>query len=250
MKPSARAASFSGLALVVACLVFAPSAEAADKTPVGSLPRAPAMKDVTDAPEKLGVPGIKLEDHIQYGSLIVDPARGDCLVSTDWGMALDTMGSFSDAKHERWHFVEKDGELSIEIQHIGMAVRNVFVMSRATVKPVRVATEGDLVVWGFRTPGGDVVLLAKGADRGRLSDTQGGGEGVMFRSASSACTYGATVLNAKAIKSGGIAQLAAVRPEKGPHEANSSFTFFVDASIVKTSRDPEPVLAVRIRRVG
>jgi hypothetical protein len=206
------------------------------------------MKDVTDAPEKLGVPGIKLEDHATYGSLIVDPTRGDCLVSTDWGLHLDTMEGFSEPKHERWHFSEKDGALALEIQHIGMAVRDVFVMSRATVKPTRVAAQDDLVVWGFRTPGGDVILLAKGADRGRLSSTRRGDEdGVMFKSASSECSYGATVLHADAVKSGGIAQLIAVRPPTKDHAAES---FFIDASVTFTSRDPEPVLAVRIRRSG
>jgi hypothetical protein len=242
MKP---VRSYSALAFVIAFLGAAPPAEAADKMMVGSLARAPAMKDVTTAPEKLGVPGIKLEDHRTYGSLVVDATRGDCLVSTEWGMRLDVMGYFSDAKHERWHFSEKGGELAIEIQHVGMAVRDVFVMSRATVRPTRVAAQDDLVVWGFRTPAGDVILLAKGADRGRLSTTQGDGEGTVFRSASSACTYGATVLDANAVKSGGIAQLVAARPATKDRAAQS---FVIDASIVKTSRDPEPVLAVRIRR--
>jgi hypothetical protein len=231
---------------VVALLVLAPSAYAGERTPVTSLARAPAMKDATAVPEKLGVAGIKLEDHGSYGSLNVDPTRGDCLVSQEWGMHLGTAGSFSDTKHERWHFSEKEGELSVEIQHIGMVVRDVFVMSSATVKPTRIAASGDLVVWSFRTPEGDIVLLAKGAARGRLSTKPRSEDGAFLDTSSSECTYGATKIRADGVKNGGVAQLVGTR--SATEDPTARATFFVDASVMKTSRDPEPVLSVRVRQ--
>ncbi len=64
--------------------------------------------------------------------------------------------------------------------------------------------------------------------------------------ASSNCSFGATRMNAASIAAGAVAHLSGERtPDpKGPREV-----FAVDISASKLSRDPEPMLSVRVRKL-
>ena len=103
-------------------------------------------------------------------------------------------------------------------------------------------------MWGFRDAStGDVVLLTPSATGGReVHPTKPDEEG-SFGSVSSDCTFGAVRLPVSAAKVGTLVRLHGSLPAIGEGKAEVTPRFVVDGSLAKLSRDPEPVLSVRVR---
>lgn len=64
---------------------------------------------------------------------------------------------------------------------------------------------------------------------------------------SSRCPFAVARLDTRAPEAGAVAQIVGRLPARGQGKDRVSPRFLIDASVVKTSRDPEPVLSVRVR---
>jgi hypothetical protein len=219
------------------------------------LPVLPAVRERTEPPEKLGVPGLSLEERTGYRGktyyeLKVEKGRGYCLASHEFGVRLSTEAS-PESGNELWRFVEADGTATLERTRFAWALetKTLWIQSRTSVALRQVASVGTATVWAYRESTGDVMLVARGADRGRQSTQPPNAEGGdVFTTVSSDCTFGATLLSTKLAQRGTSAQLAGSTSTSERGVANRG-AFVIDASVSKLSRDPEPVLAVRIRSV-
>ena len=249
------------MTLLASCLLMPSSAHAADKKPLSSLPLMPEKKDA-DAPLDLAkappIPGIAVKDVKNYGSIgthvEVNAAttKGYCFVDREYGLRLSSASMSSPFNDELWRFTETDGKAQLERTRIQVvpSEKAAWLRSRTTVELAPVTSAHGVTVWGFRE-GGDIVLVAKGADGGRESphpkkdETADGIDMVSF--VSSDCGWGATRLNTQLSKAGTLAQLRGNLPPIGEGKQKVTPHFVINGSISKVSRDPEPILAVNVQ---
>jgi len=247
-------ASFVGL---TALLVSSPGS-AGEKSPISSLPTLPAPRDRTEPPKDYGVPGLTVKEHQRtsrsYLELIAATSRGYCIVeAASPALQLESSTTMFDGQMELWRFVEAEGRATLERTRFAMAndPNGVWVQSKTSTELRAVVRSDGVTVWAFRdaSRGGDVVLLARGAARGReihmkRAEDDGGPDFI-----TSECTFGAARLPSSAAKTGTLAQLQGTLPPDGEDKSKVTPRFVVDGSLAKLSRDPEPVLSVRIRRI-
>jgi hypothetical protein len=158
--------------------------------------------------------------------------------------------SSSGTENELWRLTEADGKATLERTRFEVAsyLKSAWVKSRTSIELREVAKASGVTVWGYREPSGDVVLLARGGEGGRESARPKKvpeDQGIEF--VSSDCSFGATRINAAAIRSGGAAQLRGSLPAVGEGKQKVIPRFVIDGSLAKLARDPEPVLSVRVR---
>jgi hypothetical protein len=237
--------------LALALALLAPGAAAAgERAPVAALPAAPADKPVAAGE---GVTGLKVIDHDhRWTEVTAATTKGYCLASRAAGFHLAASTSVSpESDDELWRFVESDGHATLERTRLELpsATTPLRATRRATVELARVAAKDGLTVWGFREPGGDVVLLVGGESAfGREGDGIPRKEDVpTVPSVWSSCRFGATRLSPKQAKAGTVAVLRGTVLPTGPDRPKSPPTFFVHASLLTLPRDPEPVLSVVVR---
>ncbi len=243
------------LASLVAAAALSASAPAAagEKAPISALPALPAPRDRTDPPKDYGVTGLAVKEHTSaarsYLELTAATSRGYCIVDTEFGLRLESSTTALDNRVELWRLVEKDGRATFERTRFEVStyLNNAWEKSKTTIELREVARSNGVAVWGFREPSGDVVLLARGASGGREVRPKKQEENGGFDFVSSDCTFGAVRIAASAAKAGSLAQLRGSLPPVGEGKAKVTPQFVVDGSLAKLSRDPEPVLAVRVR---
>ena len=242
------------LGSLLALTLFAVSSPgaAADKAPLSTLPTLPAPRDRTEPPADRGVAGLTVKVHESnarsYLELVATTSRGYCIAETEMALRLGASTYSVESTLDLWRLVEADGKATFERTRFGVdsPARDAWMKSKTTIELREVARSNGVTVWGFREASGDVVLLSRGATRGRETRTRKADDDG-FDFVSSDCTYGAVRLSASAAKKGAFAQLHGALPPVGEGKAKVVPRFVVDGSLAKLSRDPEPVLAVRVR---
>ncbi len=250
-RPRTRPRLVALLATASMASLAAP-ADAGDRLPVSALPTAPPFVEVKD-PATVGAPaGVSVKEEgtdYKYHVLEAATRAGYCVVSRTQSLRMQatTDWDFEDAD-EVWRFTEDSGP-SVERTRFARVTedRTLRVRSRQTIRPVEVARANGLTVWGFRESNGDVVLLARGAQSGREGEGPWKEPTELISFAHSDCTFGATRIAGQRAKTGAVAQLRGELPPVGEGESRVVPRFIVDATLAKLSRDPEPILSVRIR---
>ena len=249
--PRALAAILAGAAL------FASSPGiAGEKALVSTLPTLPAPRDRTDPPKDYGVTGLTVREHESaarsYLELAAATSRGYCIVDGEVGFRLESSTTALDSKMELWRFVEADGKATLERTRFEVSsyLKSAWTKSKTSVELREVARSNDVSVWGFRdAASGEIVLLARGANGGREVRPKKADEAGSFDFVSSECAFGAARLPPSAAKVGALVQLRGTLPPVGEGKAKITPQFVVDGSLAKLTRDPEPVLSVRVRMI-
>lgn len=239
------------LALVLGGLLVAGSASAGERTPLGAVPRFPPAKDAEEPGKTMGVPGLTLKTRtpkgaLSYYELSVPSAKGYCLVRRESMFELAATSTV--AFDELWHVTEKDdGSATLERIRFQIAsyLDRAWIKSRSTLELKALGHDLGLTAWGLRDDDGDLVVLVRGADFGVESSSSEPG----IPTSSSSCAFGAVRVRAADLKkSGASVQLTGRLPAEGEGPAKIEPRLIVDVSVVKVSRDPEPVVSVRFRR--
>jgi hypothetical protein len=119
--------------------------------------------------------------------------------------------------------------------------------TRSQVELHEIARSVDgVVVWAFRE-GGDIIVLARNVDRGQESRKEADDEGMFPFVSADGCPYAGARLDARKPELGAFVQLAGELPAQGTGKDKVTPRFFIDASLSRVARDPEPRLAVRVR---
>lgn len=244
-----------GSLLAVASLAVSSPAAAADKAPLSALPTLAAPRDRTDPPKDYGVTGLAVKEHDSaarsYLELVAATSRGYCIADTESGLRLEASTTYLEGRIELWRLAESDGKATFERTRFEVAsyLKNTWMKSKTTIELREITRANGVAVWGFREANGDVVLLARGATGGREVRPNKPDEEAGFDFVSSGCSFGAVRLSTSASKAGALAQLQGALPPVGEGKSKVVPRFVVDGSLAKLSRDPEPVLAVRVRMV-
>lgn len=243
------------LAAAATTLLGAVPANAGDRSPLSALPTLPAPRDRADPPKDRGVPGLVVKEHTsaarRYLELKAITSQGYCLAEHEYGLSLQSSTTATDRPGEVWRLVEKDGGATFERTRYVVAddLGSAWVKSRSTIALREVTKANGVTVWGYRDANGDVVLLARGVRSGREIRPPKDGEPAGVAFVPSDCAFGAARLSVGAAKSGVPAQLQGALPPEGEGKAKIVPRFVVDGTLAKVTRDPEPVLSVRVRRI-
>lgn len=243
------------LLFTLAALVDAHAARAANTTLLSSLGTLPATKEGSEPENEKagGVPGIAVKEARTTPHPLLEltaaTTQGYCLADRETPTQLQSswMTSTRTDTAELWRLVEKDGTATLERTRLGVepAVKKVWPTSRTSVALRAVARADGVAVWAYRDRTGNVVLLARNAKSGR--EVRPNTEGTGF--VSSECGWGSVRLAVASAKAGVVAQLGGTLPPVGEGKDKTTPRFAVNASLAKVARDPEPVLAVRVRRL-
>jgi hypothetical protein len=246
-----------GAALIALTALVPSEAHAGTTSPLSSLrslPR-PAPLELPAAPA--AVPGLTVKSkdgHAQtrWLDLTASTGRGYCLASQDGGSrwmgayGTSSRGSAEDLDLDR--LVEKDGKVTLERTrvHFDPPSASVTAMGRSSVELQEVArTSAGIVVWAYRE-GKNVIVLARNVEGGTDSRRRDQDEPPPFLSVDG-CPFAGARLDGRKPEAGSVAQLAGNLPAKGTGKEKVTPRFIIDASLSHVARDPEPVLAVRVR---
>ena len=256
MFPRSVARAFASVVGLAALLASSPGS-AGDKLAISTLPTLPAPRDRTEPPKDYGVPGITVKER-QWASrshleLTAATSRGYCIVdASDSALQLASSTTMFEGQMELWKLVEADGKATLERTRFTIAsnLNDLWVQSKTSTDLRAVARSDGVTVWAFRDASrGDVVLLARGATGGREAHAKSAEDEGLPDFVSSGCTFGAARLPSSAAKAGALAHLNGTLPPVGEGKSKVTPRFVVDGSLAKLSRDPEPVLSVRVRRI-
>jgi len=236
-----------------------PSATAASSAPLSALGALPALTPVKAAvPQAVAVPGVTLKTTesrrgTKWHQLTAVTARGYCFSAADpahrWMSEYGTSSSATSTEElDLSRLVEKDGAATLERTRlvIDPAAGTVTARGRSTVALHEIGrSAAGVVVWAFKD-GKSVVILARNADHGTESKVKIDDETFPFVT-SDGCPYAAARIDARDPAAGSFAQLSGNLPPKGAGKEKVVPRFIVDVSLSRVARDPEPMLAVRVR---
>jgi hypothetical protein len=231
------------------------SASETERTALSTLPTLPTAKDRTEPPEHRGVPGLTLKEQTigtrSWLELHAATSQGYCLANRDSSFSLGDSSVWSENdKSELWRLTEKEGAGTLERTRFTVvgSLKDAWVASKTSVPLRKVTSDKGVTVWGLRDESGDVVLLARGVKSGRERMPSDEENTLAFVS-SFECSFGAARIGTKLAKVGAIAQLRGFLPPVGQGKEKVIPQFLVDGSFARLTRDPEPMLAVRVRLV-
>lgn len=252
-----RAQSVLALPFLAAAVLVAPAASAGTKSPLSALSAMPGPVAIKAPELPTAIPGLVVKTKDGYGAtkwhdLTAATGRGYCLASGEGGYrwmgtyGTSSRGSGEDLDLDR--LVEKDGKVALERTRVHFEPTDATITatgrSRVELQEIARTTTG-VVVWAFRE-GRDVVVLARNVERGQESRTRTDDGMFPFVSADG-CPYAGARLDGRKPDQGAIAQLSGALPAKGTGKDKVIPQFVVDASLSRVARDPEPMLAVRVR---
>lgn len=235
------------------------SPTAGASSPLSAITALPALSPVKAAvPQAVAVPGVTLKTTesrrgAKWHALTATTARGYCFSSTEAGYRwMSDYGTSSTATSSEEldlsRVVEKDGTATLERTRlvIDPGLGTVTAKGRSTVALRELArSEAGVVVWAFRE-GKNVIVLARKVERGVESAAKVDDGTFPFVSADG-CPYAGARLDARDPAAGSFVQLSGALPAKGTGKDKVIPRFMVDVSLSRVARDPEPMLAVRVR---
>jgi hypothetical protein len=208
------------------------------------------------------IPGLKLttrdvdDNKARYHELTAATARGYCIARKDgafnWSSGYGG-GARSEAEDlDLDRLLEKEGTVILERTrvHFDPPSGTITATGRSQVALTELArSRSGVVVWGYREDR-MVILLARGVASGteshQLLDPAGSTAGGGFVSVDG-CGYAGGRLDARNPQAGATAQLIGTLAAQGKGKDKVVPRFAVDASLSRVDRDPEPLLAVRVR---
>jgi hypothetical protein len=241
----------------LAALLLTLPAFAEARTPVSSLATLPAPKPITTAPKADGVKvdaGETLSPW-RYVEAHAAIAQGYCFVSRDPSMMLQVSTMLATtSRNELWHLREAGDSATLERSEYSadLSDNTVHVKGRSTVKLAAVAQAFGVTAWAFRDTDGAIILLARGGDFGRQAQPPPNPkeDKGFLAFPSSNCSFGATRIDRAVIKTGAVAHLRGNLPKVGEGKSARISQFSLDVTVGKLTRDPEPMLSVRLREIG
>ena len=252
---SRRVSSALGGAAAALAVASTPAAHAASSEPLSALQSlAPVVAPKGDPPEFDGV-DVTVKPSGSSTWVEVRAKAGSCFAYSDFGYTLDTTyGESSRAQPRKMDLLrlrERAGSFVLERTRIELAVATgkATLEGRSSVPLTEVARSpgGEVVVWAYRE-GREVVIVSRtaGEAHGAHSPRPSPEEGTSS-AFSSRCPFAVARLDARAPEAGTVAQIVGRLPARGQGRDRVSPRFVIDASVARTSRDPEPVLSVRVR---
>jgi len=241
------------------------AAHAGARSPVSSLASLPAptlqKPGAAPTPLRVSAPGATFmppRNGRSSSGLVASTSHGFCFRSDSgfhgWAQTWSITSWTEPQEVDLDHLVEKDGKAVLERTRLVVdpTSSTAVAKSRATVELREVArNDAGVVVWAYRQ-GRDVVVLARRVDSGTEAPAPGARAAkddepdVPFIS-SEECPYAGARIDASRPEAGAAAQLAGSLPPRGTGKDKVTPRFFVDASLSRVARDPEPMLAVRLR---
>jgi len=242
------------LALVAALAVTVPAAAEAP-VPLSSIAALSAPAPVKVAsPRAVGLAGVTLKsiDHPRrpWHELTATTSRGFCIAahpgSFQWSSIYTVMADTPE-EVDLTRLVDNGGQATLEKTRIVFDphTRTITPKSHSSValREVGRGPEG-VVVWAYRD-GQDVIVLATKVDRGFESPADLGDDSPFL--SGDGCPYAGARLDVRTPDVGAFVQLGGALPASRAEKDRTSRRFVVDASVSRVARDPEPMLAVRVR---
>jgi hypothetical protein len=239
--------------IFAAVLLLSSVASAGERSAVSSLPKV-QIGPMLAEPSKYGLPGVRVSSKDGWRHL--EATSGYCFAQQEIGfgsLSLQEHAPFA-KKGELWKLVEKDDTVRLEQTEFESTSNEgeLWPARRRTTDLRVVAKENGVIVWAYRDATGDIVLIAKGATNGRELRPVGKDETPMISTPWSSCSFGAARIRPSEARAGTIVQLQGAlegEASEGGEAKKNKTRWIVDASLVKLTRDPEPVLSVRTRLV-
>lgn len=244
--------------VLAAALLASSEARAAATAPLSSLAALPAPAPPRTPEATAAVAGVVVKSKEGYGStrwhdVNAATGRGYCLSVSEGGYrwmsswGTSAKGTASDLDLDR--LTEKDGKATLERTRVHFEPSDgaLTTRGRSQVELREVArTPAGVVVWAFRE-GRDVIVLARNIERGVEARRPGADEAMFPFVSSDGCPFAGARLDARKAEGGSVAQLTGALPPVGTGKEKVVPRFLVDASLSRVGRDPEPMLAVRVR---
>jgi hypothetical protein len=244
-------------------LVLAANAHAGTPTPISTLPvlGRPVLSGDAPAtsPSGPGVPGFDVVVAPMGSSYteIRPHAEGTCFVRNDFGISLESKYSEYAGGDEHdvdaLRLVSGPGKTTLEQTRLRFEpkTRTLALVGRSSVLLREVARRGDAVAWAYRH-GRDVTVVTK-TDReaSGVQSPQVTKDGFVSSLLSGDCHFAIARLDGRKLVDGAVARIVGrLSPrveDSGDEGRKMGPRFFVDASLSKVTRDPEPILSVRVR---
>ena len=246
-------------ASVLALTLLAPAAALAGSTsPISSLATLPQPVALKSSPYVEPIPGLTIKSKDGYGNttwhdLTAATGRGYCLAQREVGYRwMGTYGASSRSATEDLdldRLTEKDGKVTLERTrvHLDPPSGTVTATGRSQVELKEIArTAAGVVVWAYRDERA-IVVLAKRVERGVESRQLASDDGSPPFVSTESCPFGGASLDARRSEGGTFAQLSGNLPAQGTGKDKVIPKFIIDASLSRVARDPEPLIAVRVR---
>ncbi len=247
-----------GASLLAAVVLVPSEARAGTRSPLSALAALPAPIALKAPEATTTVAGVVVKSKEGYRStqwhdVSAATGRGYCLASKEGGYRwMGTYGTSSRSPAEDLdldRLVEKDGKVTLERTRLRFdpSDASLTASGRSQVELREIArTAAGIVVWAYRE-GRDVVVLTRNVERGLESrHAELGGFEFPFVSAEG-CPFAGARLDARKPEVGTFVQLTGELPSHGKGKEKVTPRFIVDASLSHVARDPEPMLAVRVR---
>ena len=249
---------FLGASVIALTLLGSSAAQAGSTSPVSSLATLPPPVAIKSSPYVEPIPGLTLTSEHDYNmktwhDLTAATGRGYCLARREMGYRwMGTYGTSSRSATEDLdldRLIEKDGKVTLERTrvHLDPPSGTVTATGRSQVELQEIArTAAGVVVWAYRDER-VIVVLAKRVERGvesrQLASEHGSAPLVSIES----CPFGGTRLDARRSEAGTFAQLSGNLAAQRTGKDRVTPKFIIDASLSRVARDPEPLIAVRVR---
>jgi hypothetical protein len=247
----------SAAAIGLATLLGSSFASAGTTAPLSTIATLPAPTALKGAEPATSLPGLSLKSKDAYrGTVFHDlsaaTGRGYCITQKTFGYRWSsTYGGSSTGSEEELdldRLVEKDGTAMLERTRVVFRPMygTVTATGRSQVKLTEVTrTASGIVVWAFREDKAIVILArrATGGVEGHQLAEEGQGSFV----SADGCAFAGARVDARKPESGSFAQLTGSLPPEGTGKDRVTPTFIIDASVSRVTRDPEPMLSVRVR---
>jgi hypothetical protein len=249
----------AAFAAALALTLLVPSEAGAGTTaPLSSLAALPSPVVIKVPSVVTPIPGLRIKTKDGYGNtqwhdLVASTRHGYCIGQKEFGYRwMGAYGTGARSPSEDFdldRLTEKDSAATLERTrvHFDPPSGTITATGRSEVELKEIArTPAGVVVWAYRENSA-VVILAKRVERGVESRHFGNQEdGLPFVSADG-CPYAGARLDARRPEAGGFVQLSGALPAEGKGKDKIVPRFIVDVSLSRVARDPEPLLAVRVR---
>ncbi len=237
---------------VVAGGSLALSAHASPAVPLSTLPRLASVAS-SDASGKLG--WLKVEARQEGGHAALELTVKDASTCFDdnGGRLERTAYAYGTSSNEVdvFRLLEaRDGTMLERMRLSALATtKEVTVMSRTRVKlrEVRRSPNGEVLVWAFRDPRGVSIVSRTSRQAQVVSAVELDAAGPTSVVTVQNCGFAMARMTPRAPALGAVAQIAGSLEPRGKGKERVVPRFVVDASVSRVTRDPETLLAVRIR---
>lgn len=203
------------------------------------------------------IPGLTIKtsdvSSTQWHDLVASTGRGYCLAQREngyrWMAAYGATARSASEDLDLDRLIEKDGTVTLERTrvHFDPPSATITATGRSQVELKELArSPAGIVVWAYREERA-IVVLARRVEGGVESRQMGSEDNGLPFVSSQGCPFAGGRLDARRPDAGAFVQLTGSLPSRGSGKEKVVPRFIVDVSLSQVARDPEPLLAVRVR---